>query len=176
MRLVRATPPAAAPISLAEAKAQCRVEYADEDLLLQHYIDAATALLDGSAGILGRCLVSQQWRLELAAMPVTVALPFPDSTVDQALFLDGDGEAVAFDMIWQGTGTMLLLPRGGIGRPATITVTAGYGGPAAVPAAIRQAILLLVAYWYDNRDAAPDRSALPMAVDALLAPFRRVRL
>lgn len=175
MRLVLITPPAAAPISLAEAKAQCRVEYGDEDLLLQHYIDAATALLDGPAGILGRCLVSQQWRLELAALPTRVALPFPDSTVDQAMLHDGDGAPIAFDMIWQGLGTMFV-PRAGIGRPATITVTAGYGSPAQVPVAIRQAMLLLVAHWFDHRDTAPDRSAMPMAVDALLAPFRRVHL
>ena len=40
-----------------EAKAQARVAYDDKDLLIQHYIDAATVWLDGPAGILGRCLV-----------------------------------------------------------------------------------------------------------------------
>ena len=70
----------------------------------------------------------------------------------------------------------LLRPISGFGRPAAITITAGYRTPADVPAAIRQAMLLLVAHWFDHRNAAPDRSALPMAVDALLAPFRRMRL
>ena len=54
MRLVLVTQPAATPITLAEVKAQARVSHDDEDLLLQHYIDAATAWLDGPAGILGR--------------------------------------------------------------------------------------------------------------------------
>lgn len=67
MQRVLVTPPAAASISIAEAKAKCRVEDGDEDLLLQHCIDAVTALLDVPAGILGRCLVNQRWRLELAA-------------------------------------------------------------------------------------------------------------
>jgi uncharacterized phiE125 gp8 family phage protein len=46
-----------------------------------------------------------------------------------------------------------------------------------VPDAIKHAILLLVSHWYQNRDAvvASQASELPMAVDALIAPFRRIR-
>jgi len=54
----------------------------------------------------------------------------------------------------------------------------GYGDTAAdVPADIRQAAALLVAYWYDNRSAATERGweAMPFGVRALLGKHRLVR-
>lgn len=175
MRLVLVTPPAAQPITLTEVKEQARVSHDDEDLLLQHYIDAATAWLDGPAGILGRCLVTQTWRAELAVVTRPVHLPFPDSVIDSAVFSDEEGGDLAYHVVMQDQ-RPLLRPTTRVGRPAAITFTAGYGGPTDVPAAIRQAMLLLVTQWYEHRQVTGAGSALPFAVEALLAPYRRVRL
>lgn len=51
-------------------------------------------------------------------------------------------------------------------------------GTSTVPAAIKAAILLLVGHWYVNRMAVKEGSfqELPMAVNALIAPYRRVGL
>lgn len=175
MRLVLVTPSAASVVTLTEAKAQARVDHCDEDLLIQHYTDAATAWLDGPAGILGRCLVTQSWRAELARLTGPVRLRFPDSVIDNAMFTDEIGGELPYELsgVYQHP---VLIPQLGIGRPAAITFTAGYGMPEQVPAAIRQAILLLVAAWYDHRATPADTSATPIAVDALIAPFRRQRL
>lgn len=175
MRLVLVTPPAATPITLMEAKAQARVAYDDEDLLIQHYIDAATAWLDGPAGILGRCLVTQTWRAELAATAGPIWLPFPDTVIGSAVFTDAEGGELAYGVVLQDQ-RLLLRPSSGFGRPAAITFTAGYGAPAEVPAAIRQAMLLLVTQWYEHRQVTGTGTALPFAVEALLAPHRRIRL
>lgn len=175
MRLVLVTPPAAPLITLAEVKAQARVSHDDEDLLLQHYIDAATAWLDGPSGILGRCLVTQTWRAELAAVTGPIRLPFPDAVIDSAVFIDPAGGDLVFDLRWPDR-LPVLIPRKGLGRPAAITFTAGYGAPAEVPAAIRQAMLLLVTQWYEHRQVTGTGTALPFAVEALLAPYRRIRL
>lgn len=62
-------------------------------------------------------------------------------------------------------------PLGGI----EIAFTAGYGDAAAVPAGLRQAVLLLVAHWFENREPAPPRTIgtpVPAAVYGLLAPYR----
>ena len=47
-----------------------------------------------------------------------------------------------------------------------------------VPSAIKVAILLLVGHWYESREAtvAGSISELPFAVNALLAPFRRISI
>ena len=176
--LTRIVAPAEAPVMLAEAKAQLRVDHDDEDPLIQHYIDAATAWLDGASGILGRCLVSQTWQMDLDAITGLILLPFPDSVIDSAVFTDAAGVDLDYHIALQDQ-RLLLRPLAGFGRPAAITFTAGYGAPADVPAAIRQAMLLLIAHWYENRAAVSlgtSPSALPIAVDALLAPYRRIRL
>ena len=106
-------------------------------------------------------------------------LPFPDSTIDGAVFTDTAAGTLAYDLALQDQ-RLLLRPSSGHGRPVEITFTAGYGGTAAaVPAAIRQAMLLLIGQWYDNREAVTVGAAgspMPMAVDALLAPYRRIQL
>lgn len=58
-----------------------------------------------------------------------------------------------------------------------IRFTAGYGTlPAQVPFAIRQAILLLGAHWYETREPALDRgTSVPFTIAALLAPYRVMR-
>ena len=47
-----------------------------------------------------------------------------------------------------------------------------------VPAALKVAILLLVGTWFDNREATVSGSVseLPFAVNALIAPFRRISI
>jgi uncharacterized phiE125 gp8 family phage protein len=58
--------------------------------------------------------------------------------------------------------------------------TAGYGDePEDVPAPIRQALLMLVAHWFERREpvvlgAAPQE--VPATVAGLLLPYRRLRL
>lgn len=58
----------------------------------------------------------------------------------------------------------------------TVEWTCGYGTPDDVPAAIKQAGLLLIGGWYDNRASVIDNNKaieMPLAVRALLGPFSR---
>ena len=61
-----------------------------------------------------------------------------------------------------------------------IAVTCGFGAQHAdVPAPIRQALLLLVAHWYEHRDPGEigtSEAHVPQAVTALLHPWMPVRL
>ena len=81
----------------------------------------------------------------------------------------------------------LLLPDHIAGAPVLrrrqgleIDYVAGYGADAAeVPADLRQALLLLVGFWFEHRDtvvAATTGAAAPAGFERLLAPYRRVRL
>lgn len=66
----RVTAPAAAPISVPEAKAWLRVEDNSSDVIISELIEAATSLLDGRAGLLGWCLEPQTWEAVIDRFPV----------------------------------------------------------------------------------------------------------
>jgi hypothetical protein len=67
--LVQVTAPATDPIMLNEVKHHLRYEDDDQDDLIEAYLASATAYLDGPAGILGRALVQQSWKLYLDRFP-----------------------------------------------------------------------------------------------------------
>lgn len=175
MRLTLVTPPAETPITLDEAKEQCRVDGDHEDLLIQSYLDAAVSWLDGYSGVLGRCMVTQTWRADITRLGEIIALPFPDIQVTSADFSDDTGGALVYE--WhESMASPALLPRGGFGRPASVLFTAGYGGAHAVPEGLKQAVRLLVQSYYE-RDADPvvaDR--IMKSVNMLIAPFRVQRI
>lgn len=67
------------------------------------------------------------------------------------------------------------------GRPVAgiaIRYRAGYGNAAAVPAALKTAILQLAAHWYENREAAngEDVKRVPMQASRILQKFRIAKL
>ena len=61
-----------------------------------------------------------------------------------------------------------------------IAVTCGFGAqPSDIPAPIRQALLLLVAHWYEHRDPGEigtPEARVPAAISSLLCPYHPVRL
>lgn len=67
LRLI--TAPAIEPISLAEAKAHCRIDHNDDDATVTFLIDVATEYLDATAGWLGVALITQTWELVVDAFP-----------------------------------------------------------------------------------------------------------
>ena len=184
---VRTVAPASEPVELEEAKLHCRVDHDEDDTLIASLISAATAHLDGWTGILGRCLITQTWRqdfgcfagkLRLRLHPVAAITGVTYYDADNAqqtlatsvyeLLTDEAGDYVALkaDQDWPGT----------YSRAAAVSVTF-VAGEATVPAAIKAAALLLIGHWYANREAVNVgnvTSELPMAVDALLRPYRRV--
>lgn len=182
------TAAAETPVSVIEAKAHLRVDHDDEDALVTTLIEAATAHLDGYAGILGRCLVTQTWRQDFDGFSRCMRLPLLAATIasvkyrvsagtlatvasaDYSLKADALGSYVRFNDDYSYPGDLAQ------SQAVLIEFTAGYGDADAVPAAIKAAILLLVGHWYANREAVTSDSAvtLPMAVDALLTPYRRV--
>ena len=72
----------------------------------------------------------------------------------------------------------LALPTVPVAGRIEILFDAGFAsGWAALPHDLTQAVLLLAAHFHENRHAVgADQSALPLGVEALLAPFRPFRL
>ena len=79
MPLQLVTPPAAEPVSLAEARLHLRVDFPDEDALIASLIAAAR---QAAETITGRQLVTARWKLVLDCFPgpsligVPAGLPF----------------------------------------------------------------------------------------------------
>lgn len=69
MALTRLTPRAAAPITLDQVKAHCRIDGSVEDALLAIYIQAAVDHVEANRGVMGRALLNQAWELTYDAFP-----------------------------------------------------------------------------------------------------------
>ncbi|HWB46507.1 MAG TPA: head-tail connector protein [Hyphomicrobiaceae bacterium] len=192
MTLVLSSGPAVEPVTLADAKAQLRVDGTADDTLIASLI--LTSRLHVEAG-LGVALNTQSWSYFLDAWPpgAQVVLPLRPVQSVAAVRLYADDESVQtvpaetylLDLDQQRP---RLVRRGATVWPVPsrsangieIAMVAGYGDNAAdVPAPIRQAILLLTAHWYDHRspfEVGTVAAPVPPMVSELLAPYRAVRL
>jgi uncharacterized phiE125 gp8 family phage protein len=183
--------PAAEPISLAEAKAHCRVDDDAEDGLMATLIAAARIHVEAASG---RALIAQSWRLVLDAWPRdgVVRLPVgPATALTAVTAYDADDTphelaTGQFRLDGAGVPALLLAPPAVEGMPALrsrrgieIDFVAGYGEAGTdVPEDLRQAVRVLVGYWFENRDVAvaPNGADGPAGLARLLTPYRRVAL
>ena len=179
MTLTLLTPPAAEPISLAEAKAFARIDTADEDTLLTALISTARQYVELVTGLR---LVTQTWRLTLDALPESriITLDIAPLQAVSAITLRDSADAgivlapsayqvdpAAGRVLFSGPFQISIRPFAGI----ELDLVAGFGAASAVPEPLKQALRVLVATWYDDRgEEAP---AVPPLVRTLLAPWRR---
>jgi uncharacterized phiE125 gp8 family phage protein len=184
--------PAGEPLTLAESKAYLRLDDEAEDTLVTTLITAARLHVEG---VTGRALMAQSWRLVLDQWPESRVVNLPVAplvslTSITAYDADGTGHDIALAQFLPETAAAparLMLPSLVAGMPALrermgieIDYVAGFGSEAEdVPADIRQALLRLVAYWFEHRDAvivAGSGAIVPPGFDRALMPYRQVRL
>ena len=179
--------PAGEPVSLVEAKAFLRLDSDAEDGLLATLIAAARLHIES---VSGRALLRQTWRLVLDRWPAerVVSLPVtPLISIEAVTAFDeqGDDHAVPVGQFLTEP-ERLLLPRAVEGMPdlrerlgLEIDYVAGFGEAADVPPDLKQALLVLVGHWFENRDAvlvAGAGAVIPFGFDRLVASYRKVRL
>ena len=173
------TPPAAYPVTLAEAKANCRIDGTDEDTLVNGLIAAATAHVESRTG---RSIIERVYDVTFDAFADEMILPVgPVLSVDEVAYLDTTNAtqtlASSAYQVDNTNSPHRIIREPGASWPAasqrknavTVTVTVGYD---TVPPELKQAILLLVGDWYRNRESTvvgTISSELPNAVNALLA-------
>lgn len=177
----RTVEPACEPITLDEAKLQCRVYHDDEDTWFNSAITTARMWVEGE---INRTLITTTWETVLDWFPcdeIKLRKP-PLLTISSIVYVDANGDSrtlsassylvetkgivgrvtPAYGYFWPDT-------RGQIGA-VTVTYTAGYGAsPASVPQSIRTAIALRVEQQYRR-----DEKYAVAAIDSLLAEFRIV--
>ncbi len=195
LKPVRTVAPAVEPISLQEARDRLRIDHNEEDPLIASLIAATTAHLDGLSGTLGRALVNQTWVQKFPRFPSGAVFGLvlaPVQSIESITYFDTDNVQQTLDtsvyaLLDDEFGPFATL-QAGRAWPATfaradavsITYVAGYGPSGDdVPAAIRHAMLLLIGHWYENRESVVIGTTtvqVPLAVQALLGPYRRIRL
>lgn len=181
--------PAIEPLTLSQTKIFLKIDGTDDDDLVTTLIIAARLMVEAASN---RVLVNQTWRLVLDEWPWdgVLRLPVaPVSSIAAARVFDaaGNPQVVAANVLVleQGNDPPLIRvslppsPIGRLSRGLEIDVVAGFG-PAAtdVPAPLRQAVLRLVARWFENRGdvVSRDAEALPVEIAALIRPYKRIRL
>lgn len=188
------TAPASEPITAATAKAHCRVTSSAEDTLFDRLIVAARRHIESAFGL---ALIDQTHKATLDEWPVGNELalfPYPIASLSSVKVWDGSSLAA------QTLSNYELVP----GRPARVVVgdgiafplpsrsragivvefVAGYGSAGSdVPDDIIQAMLMLVAHWYENRETViigaketKVSSEVTRGVNDLMFPYRSFRL
>lgn len=187
MSLVVVSPPTGL-VDIDLAKRHLRETTTNEDQLIQAYIDAASAWIDGPSGWLGRSIGKQT--LELRTSTFSGAARLPCGPVTKIVSVDFVGPTGLLTTLAESSYVLgadgLALPGGSFRWPALRGDPAGVvvryeAGSDIVPAPIQQAVLLLVGQWFRNRmavtagGASGGQTELPNGVRALLGPYRNMR-
>ncbi|SLN21677.1 hypothetical protein PSA7680_00814 [Pseudoruegeria aquimaris] len=192
MKLSEITPVAEAALPLADFRAFLRLGtgFTDDGLqdgILVAALRAALASIEARAGkaVYRRDFlwITDGWR-----DPAEQGLPVaPVSAVQDLSLRDAGGQAEAYPLsaialledahrprIRAHSGCLPAIPTGG---QAELRLTAGYAADwADLPPDLRQAVLTLAGFFYENRLAEGGGAAWPAAVNGLLAPYLTVRL
>lgn len=182
------TGPAIEPVSLQEARNWLRVDTNSDDMLIQALITSARLVIEAQAGVM---LITQVWRCLFDAWPESDVVdlqlkPLQSVGIINVRDKDGAPATVPPDTFMVDPSPMNARIAFRIAPPAPgqalagieIDVTVGFGASeSAVPATIRQAMLLLIGRWFENRgDTHGDAQELPRDIAGLLAPWRPARL
>ena len=182
VRKIAAVTGAVQPITLEEAKAQCRVDCADEDALIGSFIGVAT---QAASDRLQRALVPTRYRLTVDSFPSAIELLLPPViSVESVKYIDTTGTQQTLDpqdfYLDSVSEPGYLVPANGRAWPATldrinaveVEYTAGYPG-SAIPEPIKAWILLAVADLYENRTRSAEKPVVPqLFAESLLDTYR----
>lgn len=173
---VVSTPPTSEPVSIVEARSQCRVDGSDSDSDLTLYISAARTFVEEYTGtkLVSQTVLMQGWDFsDLWSLPIA-----PIITLSSVKYLDTDGveqtlSSSVYEMVNTGLEPHIRLkinqswPSIRCASDAVrVTAIVGY---ASLPAPIKSAMLLIISSWFDSRDVGP----VPDGAISLLSNYRR---
>jgi uncharacterized phiE125 gp8 family phage protein len=193
MALSLVTPVTAEPLTLDEAKAQCKVEVTTDDDLFLGLIAAARQFCEAFTH---RALPPQTWDLGLCGgFPCgAIEVPRPPVTaIVSVTYVDGNGIT---QTLTPTTQYVTILPAGPMAMPArimpaygvawpttrcidnavTVRFTAGYTSDTnPTPDAMKLAMKMLIGHWYANREAvvlSGLSQTVSLAAESLLWPYK----
>ncbi len=161
MNLRLITAPSEEPVSVETAKLFLRVDGSQDDALIAALLKTAR---ETGEGLARRAFVTQTLELTCDTWPANAVLPLwrpPLQSVTSVKYLDRQGLESTWTDYRVDThsepGKVLFnsLPSVSLQETGAITVrfVAGYGLAVAVPEQLKNGILLLVAHWFEHREA-----------------------
>lgn len=158
-----------------------------QDKVLESFLRAALSAVEARTG---KALMARLFTLTLHGWTRAEAQDFPlapVSSVTEVVLRDANDVANTLAAsVWrlkvdasvpQLVATGACLPRVAGGGSAIVTFVAGYGGWTEIPADLRQAVMLLAAHYYENRNEMHlGQGCMPFGVTALIERYRVMRL
>ncbi|MBC22285.1 MAG: hypothetical protein CMJ32_00005 [Phycisphaerae bacterium] len=187
MKPIRVIPPVELPVTVDDVRAQARIDYADDDVLLDGMISSAVELLDGYGGLLGRAIMAQTWRVPVEKWFTELVLPMPAVRDVSVTYQDAEGATQTapsewFEVTEEHRGPVVRRRKAftdpalydDAAYPISVTWTAGAEGPSSVDRRVKLAITMLVSHWDMNRAVTAEErlTQVPWGIDALIAPLR----
>lgn len=174
-------------LTLSTVKNYLRVTHSSDDTLIAELVKSAILHIEHVTGL---SIFARTFKMVMAYFPDErfIKLPrFPVTAVSSIAYNDTAGDPQTFSSSDYATDLNLKPALIKLNKsaywPATdetvgnviITFTAGYASESAIPLSLRQAILLLTSFYYDQRMPVVTSGAkpqpLPFAVEALLSEF-----
>lgn len=188
MILTLNTAPATEPVTTVEARAHLNVDTLDDDAYIETLIKVAR---QNAENFTNRALITQTWDYWIDRFPFgdrPIELPkAPLQSVGSVKYIDENGteqtlSAATYTVDADSEPGRIYLaynkawPQTRVQRKAVhIEYDVGYGNANEVPAAIKQAMLLMIGHWYENREdvvVGVSAAELPMASQYLLSPYK----
>lgn len=155
----RVTRPTSPIIEVETAQNYLRVS--DDEELIENLIEAATDYIEGPTGI-GLALQISDWKLVAEHLPARFHIAL--GPITQISTVEVDGQTLSNVRLINDE----VVLDGPVSGLCEVRFKAGH---AVVPSDIKQAVLWLVAHWYENR--ADEEVSIPAAVDRVLAKYVR---
>lgn len=183
------TAPTTEPVSSTEAKLHCRIDTSADDTLITMLIATARRTVESDTN---RALITQTWELVLDAFPTStqIRLPLPplqsvssikyytnatpsvETTFASTNYLVSTDDNYGGLIVLKDSASWPVITDPLEKGAVRIKFICGYGAAAAVPEIYKQAMLLLIGHWYENRETIQVTGAvpkeLPMAYQALI--------
>ena len=197
MRLVDTTKPTSLPISIGEAREQCRVTDDTHDTLLMRLIEDVTEQVET---INEMRLITRTVRLDMDGFPsggADIEIPvYPVSAVSSVAYTDGDGAAQTLTLdtggspegdYWESLDgpcpflrPLSLWPTYKLYKPASvqITMSVGYANQQSIPSDLKNGMLLRIKELFDVSGESVTGVSMQQAIntfDSHIKPYRKYR-
>lgn len=168
MKIEQSGEPVGEVLSLALAKQHCRVRHSDDDVILQHYVEAAVDWVE-------RACQTVFLETEFTATGTDFSLNFkgyPNPDIQSVTYFDPVGVSGAVTD-YEIRNAALYIENSPAISEATVVFKAGLGAGNISPKLVQACLMLVASFYLHRADVTADMTgSVPMGVKAMVAMHR----